>query len=112
MGSTVCRYVGDTRQQWQSQHMPCLTNSRGASGGFYVTSRQRRTTTKEMTRFQGFHPDELPWKEAKIARGCHLRYTVNVLNVIYCVFTICACEFLLMVLLCVYVLVGSLQGGP
>jgi site-specific DNA-cytosine methylase len=35
---------------------PCITATRGANGGHYLTSKNRRMTTNEMLRLQGMRP--------------------------------------------------------
>jgi site-specific DNA-cytosine methylase len=36
--------------------LPCLTRARGGTCGFWITSRGRFTTLRELMRFQGFRP--------------------------------------------------------
>ena len=61
--------------------MPCLTHSRGSTGGFWVSSRGRLTTTRELARMQAILPDDLDWKSANISRrqfGAMLGNTMTV----------------------------------
>lgn len=54
--------------QWTKDIMPTLTRSRGGDCGFYVSTRRRKISVDEMLRFQGFRPDTVEWREAKMSR--------------------------------------------
>ena len=43
--------------------MPCLTASRGASGGPWISCLRRKLTIIELMKAQGFDPQELEWQE-------------------------------------------------
>ena len=40
--------------------LPCLTASRGATGGYYVSNRRRMTTIEELGRLRGGRPRTSP----------------------------------------------------
>jgi len=46
-----------------------LTRTRGIQGGPWVSTRGRRVTTNEMLRLQGFDPNAVDWKGARITKG-------------------------------------------
>ena len=47
--------------------LPCLTRARGGTHGFWITSRGRFTTTRELIRFQGFKPAALRRLGSKVS---------------------------------------------
>ena len=44
---------------WRHDLCPCITRSRAAQGGFYITSRKRRLSTAEMLKLQGIRPENM-----------------------------------------------------
>lgn len=61
--------AGEKFAHWVVGHLPCLTASRGASSGFYLSSYDRRLTIHEMMRFQGMNPKVLEgWQDCMTAR--------------------------------------------
>ena len=48
---------------------PCITRSRGNSGGYYIMSLGRRTSVTEMGRLQGFSDDTLAVLSKKLGRS-------------------------------------------
>ena len=44
---------------WRHDMCPCITRCRGASAGFYTTSRKRRLSTAEMLKLQGIRPENM-----------------------------------------------------
>ena len=44
---------------WRHDLCPCITRSRAASAGFYITSRKRRLSTAEMLKLQGIRPENM-----------------------------------------------------
>ena len=44
---------------WRHDLCPCITRSRAASAGFYITSRKRRLCTAEMLKLQGIRPENV-----------------------------------------------------
>ena len=51
--------VGGTKGCWNWDRLPCLTATRGSTGGFWLTNRGRFTTSLELMRCQGFKPCEM-----------------------------------------------------
>eukprot|EP00974_Lingulodinium_polyedra_P123308 11186279-Lingulodinium_polyedra.AAC.1 len=45
--------------RWVINRTPCLTATRAATGGFYVTCVKRMCTTDELFRLQGFDPSQI-----------------------------------------------------
>ena len=45
-----------------------LTRSRGGSGGPWLSTRGRRTTSNELMRIMGFKSNEIPWKAAGLSK--------------------------------------------
>ena len=43
-----------------------LTRGRGGSGGPWISTKGRRTTINELMQIQGFQPDSIKWKNAKV----------------------------------------------
>ncbi len=43
-----------SKAHWREDRLPCLTASRGYTGGFWLTNRGRKTTSLELMRCQGF----------------------------------------------------------
>ena len=61
--------AGEKFAHWVAGHLPCLTASRGASSGFYLSTYNRRLTMNEMMRFQGMNPQVLAgWQECMTER--------------------------------------------
>ncbi len=50
--------AGGTKGCWNLDRLPCLTATRGSTGGFWLTNRGRFTTSLELMRCQGFKPCE------------------------------------------------------
>ena len=44
---------------WRHDLCPCITRTRAASAGFYITSRKRRLSTAEMLKLQGIRPENM-----------------------------------------------------
>ena len=44
----------DQFKHWKTNCSPCITKSRATSGGYYISTLERRMTTTEMARLQGF----------------------------------------------------------
>ena len=44
---------------WRHDLCPCITRTRAASGGLYITSRKRRLCTAEMLKLQGIRPENM-----------------------------------------------------
>ena len=57
------------RENWRSREAPCITRARGGSGGPFISKLNRRTTTSELMRLQGFHPSEIPWEKHGLSRN-------------------------------------------
>jgi len=53
---------------WGNNIAKTVTKQRGISGGPWISTRGRRTTTDELLRIQGFLPCEVPYKKAKLAK--------------------------------------------
>ncbi|CAE7231760.1 bsp6IM [Symbiodinium sp. CCMP2592] len=52
--------VDGSQAHYNENYCPCLTRSRAAAGGFWLSWRQRRTSTAEICRLQGVDYDMLP----------------------------------------------------
>ena len=44
---------------WRHGLCPCITRTRAATAGFYITSRKRRLSTAEMLKLQGIRPENM-----------------------------------------------------
>ena len=49
--------------------MACLTASRGRTGGYFLTSCQRRLSVRELGRFQGFKHTDHQFQKTDMTRG-------------------------------------------
>ena len=55
--------------QWTADYLPCITATRGKSGGFYINTRGRRTTVTELMRAQGMVPSRVNRWDRYMSRG-------------------------------------------
>ena len=46
-----------------------ITHTRGGQGGPWVSTRSRRTTTRELMACQGFYPEDVDWETAGISKS-------------------------------------------
>ena len=81
--------AGEKFAHWVRGHLPCLTASRGASSGFYLSTYSRRLTMHEMMRFQGMNPKVLAgWQECmkdrQMGHAIGNAMSVNVLQRVLC----------------------------
>ena len=60
--------AGPNFAKWKDQECMCLTHSRAKTGGYYLTTHKRRTSTEEMCRLQGLNPSDVPWVQGGMAR--------------------------------------------
>jgi hypothetical protein len=51
-----------SRPQCTLGYLPCITKSRGSTGGFWVTCLRRKTTVAELLSAQGFPVEWVPWE--------------------------------------------------
>ena len=52
--------VDGSQPHFNEHYSPCLTRSRAASGGMWLSWLQRKMSTAEICRLQGVNPDRLP----------------------------------------------------
>ena len=62
----------------------CLTATRGASGGPWISTRGRRTTLNELFRIQGVDPTEVPYQAAGVSQREMGRMLGNSMSVNVC----------------------------
>ena len=60
--------AGKSFEQWTAHICPCLTRSRGQSGGFWVSTLGRKMTVPELFKLQGIRPADVPWEKSDITR--------------------------------------------
>ena len=51
--------ASDKYRQWRINESPSITRTRSRSGGWYLTSHQRRTCTEERVKLQGMVPENV-----------------------------------------------------
>ena len=56
------------RATYRKDMPPCITRSRGGSGGPWVNLVNRRTSMDELLKFQGFNPAEIPWRHMGLTK--------------------------------------------
>ena len=60
---------------------PCLTATRCASGGHFITHKGRMMTTSEMCRLQGLPPNRINYGKAKVSRAKFSKAIGNMMSV-------------------------------